>query len=83
MLKRLLIVFMLAFAAVSFAEDGLRIAHGGVETQGGILLFENLRGAEEVRQEARDFRPTGARQEDDEIRIAVFRLACVGGQRFQ
>ena len=63
--------------------DGLRVAHGGVETQGGILLFENLRGAEEVRQEARDFRPTGARQEDDEIRIAVFRLACVGGQCLQ
>ena len=51
--------------------NGLRIAHGGVETQGGILLFENLCGAEEVRQETRDFRAARARQEDDEIRMCA------------
>ena len=77
------------FACKLFRDDSLRhinglfIAHGGVEMQRGILLFENLRGAEEVGQKACDFRAARARQEDDEIRIAVFRLACIGCQRLQ
>jgi len=46
MLKRLLIVLVLAFATVSFAEDGLRIAH--VDSK---LIFDGYKGTKKAQEE--------------------------------
>ena len=46
MLKRLLMVLVLAFATVSFAEDGLRIAH--VDSK---LIFDGYKGTKKAQEE--------------------------------
>ena len=46
MLKRLLIVLVLVFAATSFAEDGLRIAH--VDSK---LIFDGYKGTKKAQEE--------------------------------
>jgi len=46
MLKRLILVMVLAFAAASFAEDGLRIAH--VDSK---LIFDGYKGTKKAQEE--------------------------------
>ena len=46
MLKRLILVMVLAFAAASFAEDGLRIAH--VDSK---LIFDGYKGTKRAQEE--------------------------------
>ena len=46
MLKRLILVMVLAFGAASFAEDGLRIAH--VDSK---LIFDGYKGTKRAQEE--------------------------------